>query len=365
MRSLIIFPSDLIGGAENVLLQVSQQLISVGADVTIICLSKRSHSKRLTELNANVVIFRNERESIGVVKFLWYVLKGKIRGKSKFDFSMSSHTHCNAMVSLFSKLRLIKIENMVLRESTNVFDWFSGYKLFILKIFYRLYSSKAKIVFQTPYMQHSLVSNLPYFSSYRLLCLRNPIDSSRILNKSNLDIPFVDNQLVNEKISLIAVGRFVSEKSFDVLLQAVAILPDNYVLNLVGDGPLRSDIEALILKLGIGERVKLLGFLENPYSLMKKSDIGVISSQLEGFPNVLHEFLLLVSKVVCTQCTEGIESIPGVFSCRINSPIDLANKILESQAYIFSDIEKENINSYISNVNISGYLTALLNKDLS
>jgi glycosyltransferase involved in cell wall biosynthesis len=88
------------------------------------------------------------------------------------------------------------------------------------------------------------------------------------------------------KLKLIAVGRLVSLKGFDILVRAVAEAVNQGVQDLLvlvaGDGEERVRLEKLIRDLGVGSYVKLLGFRHDVMGIMKASDIFVIPSLYEG-----------------------------------------------------------------------------------
>ena len=89
-----------------------------------------------------------------------------------------------------------------------------------------------------------------------------------------------------------AVGSLSYQKGFDLLLSAFARLSDTSLhLVILGEGPLRSELEKQIRVLGIEERVHLPGFVKDPVNIIAQADLFVLSSRWEGFPNVLLEAL--------------------------------------------------------------------------
>ncbi len=88
---------------------------------------------------------------------------------------------------------------------------------------------------------------------------------------------------------LIYVGRLVDFKNVDLLIQAVAKLkatrPD-IRCTIVGNGPMRTELEQLSDKLGLGKNIRFTGFIESSqdvYGLMKASKVFVLPSAREGF----------------------------------------------------------------------------------
>ena len=87
---------------------------------------------------------------------------------------------------------------------------------------------------------------------------------------------------------IVALGRLHENKAFDVLLKAMARLP-NANLWLVGDGPLRQTLEAQAEKLAIKPRVRFLGWREDVAALYAAADIFVCPSRHEPLGNVVIE----------------------------------------------------------------------------
>lgn len=104
---------------------------------------------------------------------------------------------------------------------------------------------------------------------------------------------------------LLAVGRLIPSKGFDVLLHAYAQGGFQEPLVILGEGPERERLRALADHLGVSSRVHLPGYLDNPWRVMADARLFVLSSQLEGFPNALVEAMSLGCPVVATNCAHG------------------------------------------------------------
>lgn len=100
------------------------------------------------------------------------------------------------------------------------------------------------------------------------------------------------------------VGRLSAEKGVFHLLDAVARLPDGFDVAIVGDGPLRGDIEARIDALGLGSRVRLLGNRRDVEGLYRGFDVFVLSSLVEAFPMALLEAMASTCAVIATRVGE-------------------------------------------------------------
>jgi glycosyltransferase involved in cell wall biosynthesis len=86
-------------------------------------------------------------------------------------------------------------------------------------------------------------------------------------------------------VKLIMIARFEAQKDHGTLLRALGGLRDHqWELDIVGDGPLRQDMEALASSLSIRERVHFLGQRTDVDHLLAKAQISVLASNWEGFP---------------------------------------------------------------------------------
>jgi len=114
---------------------------------------------------------------------------------------------------------------------------------------------------------------------------------------------------------IINVGRLTKQKGQRHLLESFAALSREREARLViiGEG-VKDEGEGEALprmarKLGIADRVRFLGFRDNPYKYMARSDVFVLSSLYEGFPNVLVEAMACRCPVVAYNCPSGPSEI--------------------------------------------------------
>jgi glycosyltransferase involved in cell wall biosynthesis len=100
---------------------------------------------------------------------------------------------------------------------------------------------------------------------------------------------------------VITVGRLVPWKQIDKLVEAIDRCED-IGLVVVGEGPERQNVQALVQALGVGERIYMAGARDkqDTIALMRACDLFVLNSTYEGFPHVVLEAMSLGLPVVAT-----------------------------------------------------------------
>lgn len=110
---------------------------------------------------------------------------------------------------------------------------------------------------------------------------------------------------------ILSAGQLTVAKAHSDLLRAFALLVREHPARLLilGEGPLRHDLEELVLQLGIAEHVSMPGFEPNPYAYMARAKVFALPSRYEGFGMVLVEALALGASIVSTDCPSGPREI--------------------------------------------------------
>ena len=149
----------------------------------------------------------------------------------------------------------------------------------------------------------------------------------RVISRRGLDLP-------EDRTLLVAVGRLVPVKGFQYLIEACSVLKArgrSFACCILGDGPLKRELQAQIDRLGLQETVKLKG----PQSQLelaewyRAADMTVLASLSEGVPNVLLESLACGTPFVAT-CVGGVPEIADLRHDRLvppEKPVELADAI--------------------------------------
>ncbi len=140
--------------------------------------------------------------------------------------------------------------------------------------------------------------------------LYNVVREDEIRRKADLPLP---KSLSRRRLTAVTVGRLEPPKNIMRALKTHKRLLDEgaeHDLWIVGEGAERPALEEYIRENRLAESVKLLGFCENPYCIMRAADLLMCSSDYEGFSTFITEGLILGKPVVTTDVS-GMRELLG------------------------------------------------------
>jgi glycosyltransferase involved in cell wall biosynthesis len=140
-------------------------------------------------------------------------------------------------------------------------------------------------------------------------CIYNPFDKNLIRNsiKKKKKITFFKKDYLN----LISVGRLTNQKDHLTLLKSINLLEKNFKIRLliIGKGNNETLLRNYIVNNKLQNKVKLFGYLNNPYPYIKAADAVILTSVFEGLPNILLEAQYLKKYIISTNCETGPKEI--------------------------------------------------------
>lgn len=140
----------------------------------------------------------------------------------------------------------------------------------------------------------------------KITVLRNGVDLTLFRPRSR---PQVRERLGLSGITLLSVGNLVPLKGHDLVIQSLLSLP-GVTLLIVGNGPEQARLEALARRTGVESRVRFLGHVPHDVlaDVYTASDILVLASSSEGWPNVLLEAMACGTPAVAS----SVSGVPEV-----------------------------------------------------
>lgn len=314
-RALFLLPTDKLGGAERVTMLVAEAALKSGAfDQVVFFILSRNPSGSFDSIAKNQsvrVIYTKARNEIWGLGALARCLMAQ-----NYDLVFSSHTHLNAAAALFRSLRLLRTERLVTRESTLIFERNFGYRGFVIRGLYRFYGSQDLIVCQTNRMAESLAKNTGNRFIEKTKVVPNPVDLSCI-KENQRESELIGSISRPGKLLIGWCGRLSPIKSpkraIDVVHELRSKGRHDFHLVIIGDGPMREELQIYTKQLDLEASVTFMGYQENPAKLFRECHYGLMTSDIEGFPNVILEMLAAgVRAVITTDCAGGLSEIPCV-----------------------------------------------------
>ncbi|SHF79806.1 Glycosyltransferase involved in cell wall bisynthesis [Arenibacter palladensis] len=355
---LIVIPTDSLGGgAEQLLFNVASYLSNKNEKCQIVFLSKkRSGMWEVLENKCKIKYLPTKNLYLGYLLFIPYLIG--LRNASRIKNTFSSQTLINALLGLMKKFGILKNTKIIVRESNSIFHLLKGKKLKIYALAYKIGYSKINLVIcQTNFMRTQLLEANPWMNKkLKVIVMSNPVDLDMINQKSKIEL-----QEKYDSDVMVAAGRLVPVKGFDLLIESffeLQKLYPNLKLIILGEGKERINLQKKIDHLNLTHKVNLIGFVKNVYPYFKVAKLCVMSSRIEGFPNVLLQMMSQNTKVVSTLSAGGIDEIPGIFTCEINDAKKLAVTVQQcliaetdnNRAVFNQYLEKRTMHSFVEKI---------------
>lgn len=122
-------------------------------------------------------------------------------------------------------------------------------------------------------------------------------------------VPVTRPPLEGRPCRILALGRLVRAKGFDLLIPAMRNVPGNWRFDIWGEGPEHAALQRAIEREGLKDKIHLRGFTARPFEVMRSADVFVMASRHEGLGNVLAEALASQCQIVAADCPHGPREI--------------------------------------------------------
>lgn len=307
-KILFLIPSLRGGGAERTLINLLHKVDYDRYDIDLIVVSKFGRYLNEVPEEVNVSYLFDNNFWVRILGFLYrrfnieWFFKQKMTAVDKhYDVAISflDSNYTDLLFYIDSVDKRVAFVHGSYLSHTN-YQKFYKYPDYRKKMMVKRYSRLDGIYF----VSHDSMSDfIELFGEFpNMDVVYNMIDRESVLQKSRMDV----NHRGESKFTFMAAGSLLPIKGFDRLIRAARIVRDNgynFEVLIAGSGPEEKNLKRLISELSLGDTVKLLGFVKNPYPSMKNSDVFVMSSVSEALPTVLCEAMILGVPTLVTNCS--------------------------------------------------------------
>tara|TARA_A100000164_G_scaffold370974_1_gene397913 strand:- start:2455 stop:3552 length:1098 start_codon:yes stop_codon:yes gene_type:complete len=298
-KKLIIFiPSIEGGGVEKNLFIISNYLASKINDISLITVSnsfKYKFSKKIRFISPKSKFWdkvgRRKKFFISLCILFLEILKNR----NSLVLCFQGNIYC----TLLCKLLGIKI---IVRSNSAPEGWSQNIiKHYCFKFIFKFAD---KIIVNSYEFKRSFKKKF----SLKTTCIYNPLDKDNIIQKSKIKTKLFFKK---KHLNIINVGRFTDQKDQITLLKALNEIKKKIRFNLliVGKGKEKNNLLRFIRVNNLSKNVKLIHFRENPFNLIRSSDLFILTSIYEGLPNVILEAITLKKFVISSSCPTGPKEI--------------------------------------------------------
>lgn len=348
MKICVVTPLFAIAGVPLAQLRFARALAANGHQVDLV-IGRIDSQHQLPDVSGVNVLKLNQPNVRGMLLPLMRYLKSV---KPDVVFSAEDHLNAVVLIAAIASGSKAKISGS---SRVTPFDTYSSVpftKRWILKQFMRAVTWRADAL--TCVSEDMVEQYRRVFDSPPHVCIYNIVDDG--LSRLRMQEPVEYEWLLRKDFPvLVAAGRLATWKGFDDLIRAMKILTKNRQarLMILGDGPLRAELQALINELGLSDVVSLLGYVENPLKYFARADVFVLSSHVEGLPNVLVEAMMCGCTPVSTDCPTGPREVlqggkygylvpvhdPGAMAAGIEKALDrpIAKSLLDEAVQPFEE----------------------------
>lgn len=292
----VVLPYFGNGGAENMVSRVVSNIDQDKVQAEVICIYGDPLGNRLEKaVQEKNIPIRFIRKGKGFSFFalvrLWAELS-EYR-PDVINTHLSACVYCIPWVLFHKPLMLHTVHNIPRRELTRI-------KQIPMRFIYK--TGKAVPIAISEEIRRQLISYYRLKKAPELIY--NPVDTKRFR---------IDSRHFHEGIVVVTAGRLSEQKNQKLLIDTVKELKKEGMeikLIILGDGPLKQELQEYVEKAGLGEAVKMPGNVDNIEDYFAEADIFALSSIYEGLPLVILEAMAAGLPILTTD-VGGIRDVLG------------------------------------------------------
>lgn len=304
-KILIVCSSLGGGGAEKVAANLASTFSGLGHDVTVFCRPCEKHYPVDSRVK---IIHPPKRKVVSRVRSLASVVRNESPDVIlSFTDVSNIDAWSAAIISGYSGIRVPTIHNDVKLRDSRIKASLKKWVIYYLHRLACLSASRVVVVSKS-----AVVSFCEHYSIdfSKVSCIYNPVISDNF----NI-IPVVSQKSLKKQIRLVAVGRLVEQKNYSLMLDVMETLcrdqDRGFSLDIYGEGELEGELKRCAEQKGLADAVTFRGFSSDLDKVLPEYDCFILTSDWEGFGNVLVEALACGLPVVSTACPSGPEEVLG------------------------------------------------------
>jgi glycosyltransferase involved in cell wall biosynthesis len=307
MRFCLLLPDLRGGGAERVCLDLAGEFVAAGYEVDLVLMHRRGELLDLVPDGVRIVDLQARRARDVPLRLKRYLQESRPDCLLANLWPLTSIAVLSRLLARW-KGRVIVVEHNTL--SRQYAHWGLVHGLLLRASMIASYRFADKIVAVSAGVAKD-VAQLAGLGLDQVVVVHNPIVQARAV--APVALAMAEAMWCTPKGQrCLTVGSLKDQKNHALLLEAFARLPmPEARLMIVGQGQNESRLRALVQELGLEGRVILAGFHADPAPFYASADLFVLSSDHEGFGNVIVEALSFGLPVVSTDCPSGPAEILG------------------------------------------------------
>ncbi|HEY5794010.1 MAG TPA: glycosyltransferase [Bosea sp. (in: a-proteobacteria)] len=305
----LYIPSFAGGGAERIFVRLANHFSEAGVPIRFIVNRAQGPLRDLLSQDIELVELgaRRSRNALSrLTGFFWRERPGTV----VVGLTFNNLTALLARLLSGSRSRLIICER---NQLSFVLQQSGPLRRFAIRALIRMLYPRAQAVTAVSGGVARDVARIAGIPIERIAVIPNPPPDETEIAAARASTPphpwFVDGGTV-----LVAIGRLVPQKRYDLLIAALALLREHVPARLImlGEGPELSRLQTLAQSHGVADAVCFPGFALNRLDYLVRVNLYVLSSDYEGFPNALIEAIACGAPVVSTDCAgDGPREILG------------------------------------------------------
>ncbi len=316
-RVLYVIWSLDLGGAEQVVLNLVQNIDPKRFEPQVLCLNDKGRYAEVLERRGIKISAMNKRPKFDPLLIPRMV---KFIKKERIDLI---HTHLFT-ANLWGRIAAWLSGVPVIATEHNQDVWKKPFHFFLDRV---LFGATRKVIFVSKMVEQFYQSHLSAVDG-KACVIYNGIDTGKFSGANQAALNLKKEFGFNDGAKVLGmVGRLVPQKGHVYFLDALSMLraKGHKVCGLIaGDGPMRDELHTYAYDHGLGNFVAFSGFRSDMENVYRAMDVFVLASQYEGFPLVVLEAMAANVPIVATP-------VGGVVECLRDNENSLLVPFAESK----------------------------------